>query len=125
VVVVRSQLGSAGAIDGRGGAPAVIGAPPRPAARSAAGKPESKRTERQLTGSEVWPEESLEAIHEASLQLLERAGLRVLSGEVRDVLVAAGCTPGAGDRVLVPRRVVEQALATCPASFDGRPRPRP
>ena len=70
-----------------------------------------------MAGSEVWPEESLEAIHEASLQLLERAGLRVLSDDVRDVLVAAGCTSGAGDRVLVPRRVVEQALATCPASF--------
>jgi len=70
-----------------------------------------------LTGSELWPEESLEAIHEASSRLLERAGLRVLSGEVRDVLLGAGCTPGAGDRVLVPRCVVEEALATCPASF--------
>jgi len=70
-----------------------------------------------LIDYELWPEESLEAIHEASLQLLERAGLRVLSSEVRQVLLAAGCTPGTGDRVLVPRRVVEEALATCPASF--------
>jgi len=75
------------------------------------------RVEDQLTDLELWPEESLEAIHDASLQLLERAGLRVLSGEVRAVLLAAGCLPGAGDRILVPRRIVEEALGTCPASF--------
>jgi hypothetical protein len=70
-----------------------------------------------LTGSELWPEEGLEAIHQASLHLLQRAGLRVWSEEVRVALLTAGCTPGAGDRVLVPRGLLEQALATCPDGF--------
>lgn len=66
---------------------------------------------------DIWPEEAVEAMHAASLTLLERAGVRVESPAARDLMLAAGCTLGAGDRVLVPGAVVREALASCPASF--------
>ena len=59
----------------------------------------------------LWPEESLEAIHNASLGVLMRAGVRVESLAARDLLLAAGCRPGPHDRVLIPGSVVEDALA--------------
>jgi trimethylamine:corrinoid methyltransferase-like protein len=65
----------------------------------------------------VWPEEAIEAIHLAALTLLERAGARVESPAARSLLLKAGCTTADGERVLVPRAAVEQALAACPASY--------
>ncbi len=65
---------------------------------------------------DLWPEEAIEAMHAASLALLERAGARVESAAARDALVAAGCT-AEGERVHVPPAVVEEAVAACPASF--------
>ena len=59
----------------------------------------------------LWPEEAIEAMHGASLALLARAGARVESPAARELLLAAGCTPGSQDRVLIPAGVVEQAVA--------------
>ncbi|MEE4276082.1 MAG: trimethylamine methyltransferase family protein [Thermoleophilia bacterium] len=82
---------------------------------------------------DLWPDEAIEAMHAASLVLLERAGVRVESPAARDALVAAGCT-AEGERVHVPPAVVEEAVAACPPAFvlaardperslavDGRP----
>jgi trimethylamine--corrinoid protein Co-methyltransferase len=66
---------------------------------------------------DLWPEEGLEAIHEASLRLLERVGVRADSAAARGWLAAAGCTPGPQGRLLIPRAVVEAALAACPPRF--------
>lgn len=66
---------------------------------------------------DLWPEEAIEAIHAASLELLERAGARVESEKARRLLQAAGCAEGPGGRLLVPRRAVDEALATCPRRF--------
>ena len=65
----------------------------------------------------IWPDEAIDAIHLASLAVLERAGVRVESPAAHDLLLAAGCTAAQGQRVLVPRAVVQQALDACPASY--------
>jgi trimethylamine---corrinoid protein Co-methyltransferase len=84
---------------------------------------------------DIWPDEAIEAMHLASLDLLERAGVRVESADAVDRFLAAGCTPASG-RVRVPRQVVEDALAACPRTatlaardprralvLDGQPGP--
>ena len=67
--------------------------------------------------SELWPEEALEAIHLASLLLLERVGVRVDGAEAREALLAAGCTPGPLGRLLMPKGLVDTALGSCPPRF--------
>ena len=71
-----------------------------------------------MTGAALtfWPEEAIEAMHQASLALLARAGVRVESPAARDVFLAAGCTLSADDRVLIPPQAVEDAIAALPAS---------
>jgi len=59
----------------------------------------------------LWPDEAITAIHHASLELLERAGVRVESAAAEARLVAAGCRPGPGGRLLIPRQVVDDAVA--------------
>jgi trimethylamine--corrinoid protein Co-methyltransferase len=59
----------------------------------------------------LWSEEALAAIHDASLAVLAQAGVRVESPQARDLLLAAGCTTGAQDRILMPGGAVEQAIA--------------
>jgi trimethylamine--corrinoid protein Co-methyltransferase len=66
---------------------------------------------------DLWPEESLAAIHETALRLLEEVGLQVDSGAALDLFAAAGCRRGPRDRILIPRALVESALAASPASF--------
>jgi trimethylamine--corrinoid protein Co-methyltransferase len=65
----------------------------------------------------VWPDEAIEAMHLAGLALLERAGVRVESPAARGLLLAAGCSPAGEDRLTVPRRAVEEALAVCPREY--------
>ena len=64
-----------------------------------------------------WPDEAIEAIHAASLALLERAGVRVESPAAREVMLAAGCGAAGGDRLVVPRQVVDEAVAALPARY--------
>ncbi len=64
----------------------------------------------------LWPDEAIEAMHLAALALLERAGVRVESSAARDLLLAGGCT-AAGERVVFPRAVVDEALAACPREY--------
>jgi len=65
----------------------------------------------------LWPDEAIEAIHQASLELLERAGVRVESPTARALLRRAGCLEGPGGRLLVPREVVAAAVAALPAAY--------
>ena len=65
----------------------------------------------------IWPDEAVEAMHLASLALLERAGVRVESPAAREILLAAGCTPLDGDRVAIPRAAVGEAVAACPREY--------
>ena len=66
---------------------------------------------------DLWPEEAIDAMHEASLALLERVGVRVESADARDILLGAGCAAGPRDRVLMPRAVVTDAIASCMPRF--------
>jgi trimethylamine--corrinoid protein Co-methyltransferase len=72
-----------------------------------------------VTGTllEIWPDEAVEAIHVASLALLARAGVRVESSDARELLLAAGCRVGEGDRVLIPEAAVDEAVARRPERF--------
>ncbi len=64
----------------------------------------------------LWPDEAIEAIHLAALTLLERAGVRVESSVARELFLAGGCE-AAGERVAIPRAVVDEALASCPREY--------
>ena len=65
----------------------------------------------------LWSDEALDAIHEAALDLLATAGVKVPSPAVRELLLAAGCSMGDADRVRMPAAAVHDALAACPAYF--------
>ena len=73
----------------------------------------------------LWPDEAVEAIHLTSLELLERAGVRVESQAARTLLTRAGCREGHGGRLLMPRERGRRSAGR-PARVlrAGRPRPR-
>jgi len=67
----------------------------------------------------------LDTLADVIFEVLERTGVKVLGGAAADALVAAGAERE-GDRVRIPRRLVERALESAPQSFalheaDGRP----
>ncbi|HEY5628410.1 MAG TPA: trimethylamine methyltransferase family protein [Candidatus Limnocylindrales bacterium] len=66
---------------------------------------------------DLWPEEAIEAIHEASLTVLDRVGVLVESPAAREVLTRASCVEGAKGRLRMPRSVVLDSVAACPSSF--------
>ncbi len=68
-------------------------------------------------GLDLWPEEAIEAIHEASLAVLERLGVAVESPDARAILLAAGCVEGPRGRISVPRAAVADAVAACRPRF--------
>ena len=74
--------------------------------------------------SGLWSAGAVEAIHEAALELLVRAGVKVPSAAVRDLLFGVGCTDAGADRVRVPAPVVLEALAACPRQFIQAARDR-
>jgi len=65
----------------------------------------------------IWPDEAIEAMHRASLALLERAGVRVESPAAAELLLAAGCQPAGPGRISIPARAVEEAVAACPRAY--------
>jgi len=66
---------------------------------------------------DLWPDEAIDAIHEASLSVLERIGVLVESPSAREILLAAGCVAGNGDRIRMPAAVVMEAVAACRPRF--------
>jgi trimethylamine---corrinoid protein Co-methyltransferase len=61
-------------------------------------------------------DDEVEAIHRASLDLLEEIGMDVLNPEARDLYAAAGARVE-GERVRIGREIIEEALKTAPAEF--------
>ncbi len=59
-------------------------------------------------------EEQCRRLHDASLQILERTGVRLYLQEALDLLKRAGAEAFDGNRVRIPARLVEQALETAP-----------
>ena len=64
-----------------------------------------------LTGSEI------EAVHTASLEVLEKAGVKVNNGQALKLLKDNGCTVDA-DVVHMPPSLVEESVKKAPASFN-------
>ncbi len=63
-------------------------------------------------------DDELEAIHEASLTVLEEYGIEFLLPEARDMLKKAGATVDPNsDLVKIDRGLVEQAIASSPSEF--------
>src|SRR5574337_299378 len=58
--------------------------------------------------------EQCERLHQASLQILERTGVRLFEPEAIELIKKAGATVSDGNRVRIPARLVEQALAAVP-----------
>lgn len=60
-------------------------------------------------------QEGIERIHQASLQVLEQTGIEVLPSECREIFRAGGARiDETHNRVFIPRRMVESALASAP-----------
>ena len=68
-------------------------------------------------------EEGVEAIHEASMRVLEDVGILFLNDDALDVLEAAGCTVDRETkRVRMDRNFVNEMAAKAPATFTITPR---
>ncbi len=59
-------------------------------------------------------EEKVVRIHDAAIEVLEKTGINIATESARKLLADAGCTVSRGsDIVKVPRRIVEDAIASC------------
>ncbi len=65
---------------------------------------------------EMLSQGDIDQIHDATFRVLERTGTRVCSERARKMLAEAGCTLD-GDLVHIPRKLVEQSLASAPEGF--------
>ena len=61
--------------------------------------------------------EQLETFHQAHLRVLETIGVKIDHPESVDLLLAAGAKRDADDRILIPRKLVEEALEKVPKGF--------
>ena len=62
--------------------------------------------------------EEIEAIHNASLQVLEKTGIKVMSNPALDILKKGGAKVDYGtNRVTLPRQLVEEALKMAPKTI--------
>lgn len=69
----------------------------------------------QVTPSfQVLSEDQKTRIHQATLELLRRTGVRVMVSEVRDILAKAGCWVS-GDRVRIPPNLIDWAIRVAPS----------
>jgi len=59
-----------------------------------------------------------EEIHRSSIRLLERSGVLVHEEQALRLLKEAGCSVDADHRVLIPERVVSQAIQTVPEKIE-------
>jgi len=76
-----------------------------------------RRWQNGLRPVELLSADALEAIHQASLEILESVGVAILLPEARDILRAAGCKVDEDNgRVRFDRHLVEAMLARVPAS---------
>ncbi len=72
---------------------------------------------RPFPAMEIVSADQLEAVHMASLQVLEDIGMDVILPAARDIFARAGASIE-GERVRLGRDIIEAALATVPAQFE-------
>lgn len=76
------------------------------------------KKEEDIYGYCILRNEDLEAIHEATLDLMEEYGLQMHGGEALSILEGAGCkVDRTNDRVRFPRNLVTDAIEKCPEEF--------
>src|SRR5258706_15321268 len=69
-----------------------------------------------MSFAELLTQEQVERIHEASLEILEEVGLKVRYEPAREIFAKHGCAVD-GERVKLPREVVEKYRKLAPPSF--------
>jgi trimethylamine--corrinoid protein Co-methyltransferase len=69
-----------------------------------------------MSYAELLTQAQVERIHEASLQILEETGLKVRYAPAREVFAKHGCSVD-GERVKLPREVVEKYRKMAPPKF--------
>jgi trimethylamine--corrinoid protein Co-methyltransferase len=89
--------------------------------------PPSDRVPSLFSGSRILRDSQLTEIHDASLEILRRTGVRVRDDEALGVLREAGCDVSDHDLVRIPAKVIEEALDHAPSRIvlhgrDGGPR---
>ncbi len=62
-------------------------------------------------------EEQIKKIHEATLHVLEKVGVKVAHEEARELAKKAGCTIKDENIVLIPRSLVEESIKSAPSSI--------
>ena len=65
---------------------------------------------------DILDEQELEQIHESSMDLLEKTGVDVLNEEAREIYQQHGARIE-GERVIIPRQLVKEAVDRAPSSF--------
>lgn len=71
-----------------------------------------------IYGYHILRNEDLDAIHEATLDLMEDYGLQIHGDEAHEIYSAAGCdVDKTTDRVKLPRNLVNDAIEACPEEF--------
>jgi trimethylamine--corrinoid protein Co-methyltransferase len=70
-----------------------------------------------MSGHQILSDAQLEEIHQASLEILWRTGVRVHDAEVVEMLAGAGCEIKDTDLVRIPAAVVEEALGHAPSKI--------
>lgn len=71
-----------------------------------------------LAPLELLSEDQVEAIHSASLRVLQETGIEILSARARALFAAAGAeVDAAAQRVRLPAEIVEESITTCPSEW--------
>jgi trimethylamine--corrinoid protein Co-methyltransferase len=83
----------------------------------------SNRVAQVAPGMRILSDDDKDLIHEATLELLHRTGVRVLASDVRELLAHAGCWVE-GERVRIPSHLVDWAIRTAPKRVVLRDRNR-
>lgn len=74
--------------------------------------------ETDILGYSILRNEDLDAIHEATLDLMGDYGLQIHGKEALDILEGAGCTVDRScDRVQFPASLINDSIESCPAEF--------
>jgi len=86
-------------------------------------QPAWRRIANPFAPIEVLRAEQIEAIHDASMRILENFGLEILNAEALDIFAAHGASVDRGSsRVRLDRALVAEHLATAPREFTLRAR---
>ena len=73
----------------------------------------------QLNRFEVLSKAEIEKVHEASLDILENTGIKMMSDSIMALLENAGCPVDHETRIVkIPRKIVEDCLKLVPSKFD-------